>query len=103
MKLKNGNALLGFVIIVGLVWGMTAIFSGEDKINYGANVYEGYSSFDRDDDYAETRSYEDYGDLDCSDFYSQWEAQEFFESEGGPWEDYHNLDRDGDGVACESL
>lgn len=40
-------------------------------------------------------------DYDCSDFSSQSEAQDFFdEQEPG---DPHNLDRDGDGVACESL
>ncbi len=42
-------------------------------------------------------------DKDCSDFSSQQEAQRFFESEGGLRNDYHGLDRDGDGVACESL
>ena len=45
----------------------------------------------------------EYGDYDCSDFPTQAEAQIFFEAEGGPLEDYHNLDRDSDGVACESL
>lgn len=45
----------------------------------------------------------EYGDYDCSDFTTQKEAQRFFEKEGGPLKDYHNLDRDGDGVACESL
>ncbi|ABC46393.1 thermonuclease family protein [Salinibacter ruber] len=44
-------------------------------------------------------------DRDCSDFDTQPEAQRFFErhrsdSSGG---DPHNLDRDGDGQACESL
>lgn len=42
-------------------------------------------------------------DKDCSDFSSQQDAQRFFESEGGPRNDYHRLDGDGDGVACESL
>ena len=42
-------------------------------------------------------------DYDCSDFSTQEEAQKFFGSEGGPQTDYHNLDRDGDGIACESL
>lgn len=43
------------------------------------------------------------GDYDCSDFSSQEEAQEFFEQEGGPEYDPHNLDRDGDSIACEKL
>ncbi len=61
------------------------------------------SSYIRTDDYATERSYKEDQDYDCSDFYSQYEAQEFFESKGGPGSDYHNLDRDGDGVACETL
>ena len=39
----------------------------------------------------------------CSDFDTWSEAQDFFESEGGPASDPHRLDRDGDGVACQSL
>lgn len=54
-------------------------------------------------DSATKRSYDDYGDYDCSDFSTQDEAQALFELYGGPDDDYHNLDRDGDGVACESL
>lgn len=42
-------------------------------------------------------------DRDCSDFSTQPAAQRFFESEGGPRRDPHNLDGDGDGRACESL
>ena len=57
------------------------------------------------DDWSTERSYLKDGsrDYDCSDFSSQEEAQEFFEAEGGSSEDPHGLDRDGDGVACESL
>lgn len=42
-------------------------------------------------------------DRDCGDFGSQQEAQAFFESEGGPDEDPHQLDNDDDGIACESF
>ena len=42
-------------------------------------------------------------DRDCGDFRSQSEAQRFFEQAGGPSQDPHRLDGDGDGVACESL
>lgn len=42
-------------------------------------------------------------DLDCRDFDTQEQAQEFFESRGGPDEDPHRLDEEGDGRACESL
>lgn len=42
-------------------------------------------------------------DSDCSDFATQAEAQAFFEAHGGPDRDPHGLDRDGNGIACESL
>jgi len=42
-------------------------------------------------------------DRDCGDFSSQEEAQAFYEAAGGPEEDPHRLDSDGNGVACESL
>jgi Excalibur calcium-binding domain len=42
-------------------------------------------------------------DRDCGDFGSQAEAQQFFESQGGPSSDPHDLDRERDGIACESL
>jgi len=40
------------------------------------------------------------GDYNCGDFESQDQAQTVLDSESG---DQHGLDRDGDGVACESL
>ncbi len=42
-------------------------------------------------------------DLNCSDFVTQKEAQEFFIACGGPQKDRHKLDGDGDGIVCESL
>ena len=42
------------------------------------------------------------GDRDCPDFGSQAEAQRFFLENGGPSADPHRLDRDHDGIACES-
>ena len=42
-------------------------------------------------------------DRNCGDFDSWQEAQDFFLSEGGPDKDPHRLDRNGDGIACESL
>jgi hypothetical protein len=42
------------------------------------------------------------GDRDCPDFGSQAEAQRFFLENGGPSSDPHRLDRDHDGIACES-
>jgi hypothetical protein len=37
----------------------------------------------------------------CVDFASSAEAQKFFLSNGGPYSDPNDLDRDGDGTACE--
>lgn len=45
----------------------------------------------------------DDGSYNCPDFDTQQEAQEFFESVGGPEEDPNDLDRDGNGIACEAL
>jgi endonuclease YncB( thermonuclease family) len=42
-------------------------------------------------------------DRDCSDFSTQASAQYFFLSAGGPYSDPHQLDSDGDGIACETL
>jgi competence protein ComEC len=48
--------------------------------------------------------YDPFGpDRNCSDFSSQAEAQAFYEAAGGPAQDPHRLDGDGNGVACESL
>ena len=41
------------------------------------------------------------GDRDCSDFRTQGEARRFYEANGPG--DPHRLDRDKDGIACESL
>jgi len=39
--------------------------------------------------------------VDCSDFSSSAAAQKYFLSNGGPLSDPSDLDRDGDGFACE--
>jgi len=43
------------------------------------------------------------GDKDCADFSSHSEAQDYFESKGGPASAPDRLDGDNDGLACESL
>ena len=45
----------------------------------------------------------DFVDRNCSDFDDWASAQAFFESEGGPGTDFHGLDNNGDGIACQSL
>ena len=42
-------------------------------------------------------------DRNCSDFASWWDAQNFYLAAGGPVDDPHGLDRNGDGISCESL
>ena len=42
-------------------------------------------------------------DRNCRDFLSWWDAQNFYLAAGGPDEDPHRLDHNGDGIACESL
>gem|GEM_PF-4572366 len=41
--------------------------------------------------------------LSCSDFPTQADAQILFEAAGGPGQDRHGLDPDGNGLACEEL
>ncbi len=94
---ENAGGLFWFVVIA-LGVGVFAFDGGDDK---AANLNNS-GDLIRSDNFEEVRSYES-GDYDCSDFDSQEEAQEFFEDNGGPDDDPHNLDRDGDGVVCESL
>jgi micrococcal nuclease len=42
-------------------------------------------------------------DRDCGDFDRWDDAQAFYEAAGGPSKDPHQLDGEGDGIACESL
>lgn len=113
-KIKNAiKVVLGYAIFLGFLFTVGwFLFSHDSKDSsssssypYGhrGDIYDTDDEYYRDDDYATERSYEDYGDYDCPDFSTQQEAQEFFEDQGGPENDYHNLDRDGDGVVCESL
>ena len=46
---------------------------------------------------------DEFQDRNCSDFETWQQANAFFEAEGGPQSDRHRLDRNGDGVPCESL
>jgi len=90
------NKIIAGAVILGGIVGATLLMS--DDRDSGSN-----GSPSRDNDYSTERSYDDYGDKDCGDFSSQSEAQRFFEAEGGPSSDYHGLDRDSDGIACESI
>jgi Excalibur calcium-binding domain len=89
--MRNG-IIAGTIALVGV--GSAVMINNNSKSE---------DTYTRNDNPSVERSYKEYGDKDCQDFSSQDEAQEFFESEGGPDDDFHNLDRDGDGVVCESL
>lgn len=92
------NILMGVAAGGVLVaWGQRFFNNTSQQSNVAGNI--------RNDDPKVTRSVLSTGeaDKDCSDFKTHLEAQLFFESNGGPASDPHNLDRNGDGRACESL
>lgn len=91
----TGKVITGLVVAGLGVWGVSSL-SSEDS----GSSYTPTSSFQSDTDYTNTRSYSS-GDRDCSDFSTHAEAQDFFENAG--YGDPHGLDRDGDGIACETL
>ncbi len=100
------SSLFGYIFFLVLIFSPLLFSDNESRSNEGAENYiqtdfTEMETFERNDNYSKERDYETTGDLDCDDFYDQNEAQDFFESEGGPDQDFHNLDRDGDGIACE--
>lgn len=96
------DTVVGLAMVAGLIGGGYLLFKPTSTEPQPRSNFADINNI-RTDDYETTRSYAEYGDLDCTDFDTQEEAQDFFESEGGPADDYHNLDRDSDGIACESL
>ncbi len=97
-----------WIVVIGGFVLTLLYFESKDDSKSVVPAYQSNPSYNSDitypryDDPEEERpSYT--GDYDCSDFDTQEEAQEFFEDEGGPDDDSHNLDRDVDGVACENL
>lgn len=108
IKTINFGALIGWGVLLAIIGGGYFLFFANNTSSKNtttpSSIIEPQSDIDyqRTDDYTTERSYDTTGDYDCSDFDTQEEAQEFFESEGVD-EDPHNLDRDGDGVACETL
>ncbi|OHB05323.1 MAG: hypothetical protein A3A26_01915 [Candidatus Zambryskibacteria bacterium RIFCSPLOWO2_01_FULL_47_14] len=92
----------GIIISLLVIWGIFNLVAGpkEEPERY---FIDQYAQERMQEYYKQTRSFQQYGDYDCSDFSTQAEAQEFYEDGGGPDTDYHDLDRDRDGWACESL
>ena len=57
-----------------------------------------------DEENPDTSKYDCSGNVyNCGDFLTHTDAQAVFEACGGVSNDVHQLDRDGDGIACESL
>lgn len=96
------NTIIGIIIGGVVVAGGYTLFSDD---NNSDSKQEFPSPYIRNDNPTQTRSFLESGepDKDCSDFRTQREAQLFFERNGEPSSDPHNLDRDGDGRVCESL
>lgn len=103
---KTAPVLVG----LALLGGGAMAFSGEDSsatsYQEAPTIYpSGYAheeeegAEDYNFDYKNTRSRAS-GDMDCADFGSQDEAQEYYEEDTS---DPSGLDRDGDGIVCESL
>ena len=93
-------------IFIGIAIGGVAVASGYAIFgNKNTSTLKQTKPYIRTDNPTETRSFLNSGeeDKDCKDFRTQREAQLFFEANGGPSNDPHNLDRDGDGKVCESL
>lgn len=85
----TGKVIAGLVVAGLGLWGVSSLSSSNDS-----------SSLQPDTDYTTTRPSSS-GDRDCTDFSTHAQAQAFFENEG--YGDPHGLDRDGDGIACETL
>lgn len=94
------NAVIGAIAGAAVVAGGFMVFNGANESNSSSS-----DSYIRTDNPTETRAFISVGeaDKDCKDFRTQREAQSFFEANGGPSSDPHNLDRDGDGRVCETL
>ena len=97
-NVKNG--LISAGVVGALLVGGYALLSDNEEPS--TNRFDS-GSYESDTDYSTTRTNLSSGaaDMDCSDFSTHAEAQDFFESEGPG--DPHGLDRDGDGLACETL
>jgi len=101
--MKSFKDLFSFLLpVVAGIFGFLYLINSDNSNSQSTQIKPAAIVDDFIDDPTTERS-PSTGDYDCSDFSSQSEAQDFYESEGGPDFDYHNLDADGDGYACESL
>lgn len=84
-----GKIATGLAVVGAGAWGISSMTSQDST-----------GSLKADTDYSTTRP-SSTGDRDCSDFATHDEAQAYFDDAGAG--DPNGLDRDGDGVACETL
>ncbi|GEM_PF-3024782 len=85
-------------IIIVLIFLCALWYTGIFDIN--DDEVEDESNYEYETEYSNPYS-STYVDHDCSDFDTQKDAQLFFKANGGPYDDPHDLDRDGDGMACD--
>lgn len=85
-----------FETIGGILFYALLIFWVYDAFTENGDSKD-YDNYDSDDN----PYYSTDVDHNCSDFSTQREAQAFFEANGGPYSDPHDLDRDNDGMACD--
>jgi hypothetical protein len=96
MKTYRGNAVLGILVVVALVWGVVSLFSGNSEEEYEytpSSDYPGYSSSYNDSDYS---SY----DESYSSGFSGTETMEACNSDTG---NCYDLDIDSDGKNIERI
>lgn len=99
--MKQGLIGLGVVALLGV--GAVSLFSSDSSTGSEPSGNPFSNSYESDTDYSTTRTnlYSGAIDVDCSDFSTQAEAQDYMDSHGPG--DPNGLDRDGDGEACETL
>jgi hypothetical protein len=86
IPLKRGFVISFFTIAVGIFFFFMVNLNRSEPTNVENN----------DNPYSYTSE-----DHNCDDFDTQEDAQMFYEANGGPEEDLHDLDRDQDGKACD--
>ncbi len=95
MKIYRGNAAVGIIIWIALIWGAVALFDGNDESEYDympSSSYSGYSSY-RD-------SYSDYEEESYPAGFSGTETMEACNNDTG---NCYDLDIDSDGENIERI
>jgi hypothetical protein len=79
-KRQKGNALVGLIIIIGLIWGVSSLFSddeSESETYQSGNYYSGYS-YDNDESDSDYYEEDGYGWAEDNDINSFEECQDQF-------------------------